>query len=221
VCEDRCREQLDLVRSWLTLDHQECASWLLCDYMDQFGGARFDKLANGDSPPGVITESDLDAVRALSIRFPRSFVQALEGDDVKERLGKLLVEIPADAVLEDLSCEQFDKHLGRGSAAWAAWEELSGLLKAAGARAPYVGASKLLAAKRVRLIPLEDSYVRRVLNTRRPDIWMVIHCLVRDPQVREGLLRARAAVPAAGQLTVHRTLDIIAWRKHQGHYGLA
>jgi hypothetical protein len=133
----------------------------------------------------------------------------------------LLVQIPVDAVLEDLSCEQFDEHLGRDSAAWAAWLELSGLLKAAGARAPYVGASKLLAAKRIRLIPLEDSYVRRVLRTGRPDIWQVIHCLVRDPQVREGLLRVRAAVPAAGDLTVHRTLDIIAWRKQQGHCGLA
>jgi hypothetical protein len=221
MCQDRCRKQLDLVRSWLALDHQECASWLLRDYMDRPGGRSFDKLANGDSPPDVITDSDLDAVGALSIRFPRSFVQALEGDDVKEQLGKWLVQIPVDAILEDLSCEQFDKHLGRGSASWAAWDELSGLLQAAGARAPYVGASKLLAAKRLRLIPLEDSYVRRVLKTSRPDIWKVIHCLVRDPQVREGLLRARAAVPAAGQLTVHRTLDIIAWRKHQGHCGLA
>jgi hypothetical protein len=73
VCEDRCSEQLDLVRSWLTLDHQECASWLLRDYMDRFRGGRFDKLANGDSPPDVITDSDLDAVRALSIRFPPGF----------------------------------------------------------------------------------------------------------------------------------------------------
>jgi Family of unknown function (DUF6308) len=178
-------------------------------------------LATGDSPPDVITDSDLDAVRALSIRFPRAFSQDLRRDDVKERLGKLLVQIPADAALEDLSWEEFDEHLGPDSVAWAAWHELSGLLLAAGARAPYVGASKLLAAKRIRLIPLEDSYVRRVLNTSRPDIWKVIHCLVRDPQIREGPLRARAAVPAAGQLTVHRTLDIIAWRKQQGHCGLA
>lgn len=221
VCEERRRGKLDLVRSWLAPDHQECARWLLCDYMARPGGRRFDELANGDSPPDVITDSDLDAVRALSIRFPRAFVQDLECGDVKERLGKLLAQIPVDMALEDLSCEEFDEHLGPGSAAWAAWDELSGLLKADGARAPYVGASKLLAAKRIRLIPLEDSYIRRVLRTSRPEIWKVIHCLVRDPQIREGLLRARAAVPPAGHLTVHRTLDIIAWRKQQGHCGLA
>src|SRR6185437_13487551 len=99
-------------------------------------------------------------------------------------------QIPAEMALEDLSCKEFDEHLGPGSVAWAAWYELSGLLKATGARAPYVGASKLLAAKRIRLIPLEDSYVRRVLNTSRRDIWQVIHCLVRDPQIGAGLLQA-------------------------------
>ena len=218
MCEDRCRKQLDLVRSWLAPDHQECARWLLCDYVARFDGYRFDELAYGTSPD-VIAGSDLDAVRKLSIRFPGAFVENLNGDDVKERLGKLLAQIPADMALEDMSCEQFDEHLGCKSAAWAAWDELSGLLKTAGARAPYVGASKLLAAKRIRLIPLEDSYVRRVLNTSRRDIWKVIHCLVRDRQIREGLLQARAAVPGAGHLTVHRTLDIIAWRKQQGHCG--
>ena len=149
VCEDRCRGQLDLVRSWLAPDHQECARWLLDGYMTGFDGRRFDELANGTSPPDVITCGDLDAVRQLSIRFPGAFVRDLERDDVKERLGTLLVQIPGDAVLEDLSCEQFEKLLGRDSAAWAAWHELSDLLKAARARAPHVGASKLLAAKRI------------------------------------------------------------------------
>lgn len=187
MCEDRYQEKLDLVRSWLVPDHQGCAQWLLGDYMAGFRGRWFDELANGTSPPDVITGRDLDAVRKLSIRFPSAFVQDLQRVDVKERLGKLLEQIPADAGLEELSCEQFDEHLGPDSPAWAAWYELSALLKAAGARAPYVGASKLLAAKRIRLIPLKDSYVRRVLRTGRPEIWKVIHCLVRDPQICAGL----------------------------------
>ena len=41
--------------------------------MDRFGGVRFDGLANGDCPPDVITDRDLDAVRTLSNRFPRAF----------------------------------------------------------------------------------------------------------------------------------------------------
>jgi hypothetical protein len=83
-------------------------------------------------------------------------------------------------------------------------------------RAPLVGASKLLAAKRLRLVPLEDSYVRRSLGSSRRDIWKILHCIVRDPQVREGLEQVRGEIPFASHITLHRTLDIIAWRKRQG-----
>jgi hypothetical protein len=165
----------------------------------------------------MIAEDDLNAVRALSIRFPRAFVQCLERDDVRRHIREVLGQIPSDVALEDLSCPDFDELLGPESVAWKAWEELSGCLREAGARAPLVGASKLLAAKRLQLIPLEDSYVRRSLSTRRRDIWKVIHCIVRDPQIREDLERIRREVPSASHVTLHRILDIIAWRRQQGH----
>jgi hypothetical protein len=216
MCEDGCRSQLETVRSWLSYDHHECAKWLVGDYINRFRGAKFDLLAS-QTPADAITEGDLNAVRALSIRFPRAFIQHLERDDVRRHIREILIRIPVDAVLEDLSCAQFDRLLGPKSYAWKAWNEISDSLRKAKARAPLVGASKLLAAKRMRLIPLEDSYVRRSLGTSRRDIWKVIHCIVQDPQVREGLSKVRQEVPAASGLTLHRTLDIIAWRKHQGH----
>jgi hypothetical protein len=216
MCTDDCQAQLETVRSWLSGKHQECARWLVSGYMTQFRGSKFDTLARG-TPPNTITEDDLNAVRALSIRFPRVFTQYLERDDVRQHVRETLMQIPLDAVLEDLSCPEFDELLGPESFAWKAWDELSDWLKNAKARAPLVGASKLLAAKRMRLVPLEDSYVRDSLGTDRRHIWEVIHCIVRDPQVREGLRQVRGQVPAARHITLHRTLDIIAWRKHQGH----
>lgn len=144
-------------------------------------------------------------------------VQHLKRADVQQYLREILMQIPADAALEDLSCSEFDRLLGARSAAWTAWDELSNCLKSATARAPLVGASKLLAAKRLRLVPLEDSYIRRSLGISRRAIWKIIHCIVRDLQVREGLERVRREVPSASHITLHRTLDIIAWRKHQGH----
>lgn len=216
MCEDDCRPQLETVRSWLSDKHYECAKWLVRDYINGFRGARFDSLA-GHTPADAITEGDLNAVRALSIRFPRAFAQDLERDDVRRHMREILIQIPVDAVLEDLACSEFDQLLGPESAAWKAWLELADCLRTARARAPLVGASKLLAVKRMRLIPLEDSYVRSSLRTSRRDIWKVIHCIVRDPQVCESLSRVRDDVPAASDLTLHRTLDIITWRKHQGH----
>lgn len=97
-----------------------------------------------------------------------------------------------------------------------AWWQLVDCLKRAKARAPYVAASKILAAKRLDLIPLEDSYVGRVYGVSRRNIWKVIHCLVRDPYIRQRLELLRQQVSSASQLTIHRILDIIAWRKYQG-----
>ncbi len=216
MSENDFEVQVEIARSWLSGEHRECATWLVADYMTRFGGKRFDELAKR-APTDSITEDDLNAVRALSIRFPWAFTQKLEQDDVRRHIREMLAPIPSDAVLEDLSDAEFDELLGPRSPAWKAWEELSGLLKDAKARAPLVGASKLLAAKRPLLIPLEDSYVRRSLRTRRRDIWKEVHRVVRDPLVREGLEQVRSGVPAASYITLHRTLDIIAWRKQQGH----
>lgn len=216
---DSWAPQVEKVRSWLSGEHRECAIRLVRDYYTEpkpFPGSRFDKLAGGSSAD-EITVDDLNAVRSLSIGFPRSFVSDLDRGDARQRIHRMFAEIPSDVVLEDLSCADFDRLLGPDSAAWNAWYELAGWLKAAKARAPLVGASKLMAAKRPLLVPLEDSFVRRALDCRRRDIWQVIYCIVQDPQVREGLAAVRQEVPTASHITLHRVLDVIAWRKHQGH----
>lgn len=215
ICDSH-RPQIAKVQSWLSEEHLECAVWLVKDYYSGFRGRRFDTLA-GRSPANEITEDDLNAVRALSIRFPQAFTRSLNSRDVQQQIGEKLAGIPSDAILEDLSSADFCEILGRDSTAWQAWEELASRLRDAGARAPLVGASKLLAAKRPQLIPLEDSYVRNVLGNRRRDIWQAIYCIVRDPQVRVGLTHVHQQVDAAQHITLHRVLDVIAWRKHQGH----
>lgn len=64
---------------------------------------------------------------------------------------------------------------------------------------------------------LEDSCVRRALDSSRHNIPQVIHRIVRAPQVREDLGWIRQQSPAASHITLHRTLDVIAWRKQQEH----
>lgn len=146
MCEDGCRSQLQIVHSWLSDDQYESAKWLVRDYIGGFGRACFDTLAS-QTPANAIAEGDLNAVRALSVRFPRTFVQPLEREDVQHHVREILIQIPADAILEDLSCPDFDRLLGPDSVAWRAWQELSDCLRTARARAPLAGASKLLAAK--------------------------------------------------------------------------
>jgi hypothetical protein len=214
--DEEMARQIEKVRSWLSAPDRERAARLVSDYYENFGGARFDALA-GRGPAHVITRDDLDAVRALSIGFPRSFTERLECRDAISRICEMLSKVPPRAALEDLSHTQFQELLGPVGPAWKAWEYLAAALREDGARAPLVGASKLLAAKRPLLVPLEDSYVRRALNSRRRDIWEVIFRVVTDPQVRDGLTWVREQLPNGDDITLHRVFDIIAWRKQQGH----
>jgi hypothetical protein len=209
--------QIEKVRSWLSDQHRRCAAWLVSDYYERFRGARFDALARR-SPAGMITRDDLDAVRALSIGFPHAFIDRLERPDVQDRIQQMLSLIPAELALENLSRVEFDELLGPKSHAWKAWEYLALALKEDGARAHLVGASKLLSAKRPLLIPLEDSYVRRTFGCPRRDIWQAIFDTVTDPQVSEGLTWIRRQMPRGNAIAPHRILDVIAWRKQQGHH---
>ena len=151
------------------------------------------------------------------VGFPPVFVKSLDDSDVQRRIREALSGIPPDAVLEDLSEADFDRLLIPDSLAWAAWDELVAMFRNAKASAPLVGASKLLAAKRPRLVPLEDSYVRHALGCSRREVWQVIHRVVQDPHIRTELAVIRQQIPAARHITVHRVLDVIAWRERQGH----
>ncbi len=210
--------QRAIVRSWLSDGNYAATKGLVEAYYAGCGlrGVWFDKLA-AQTPPEEIGKKDLSAVRALSVGFPRPFLDHLEQENTRQHIRSVLRQIPVDDRLEDLSCTEFNKLLGPKSVAWGAWHELAECLKKANARAPYVGASKLLAAKRLRLIPLEDSFVRKALKTRRRYIWEAIYHIVRDPGISDGLARIRCDVPAASHLTIHRVLDIIAWNKGQGN----
>src|ERR1700743_2115855 len=138
---------VDKARSWLTGPRRQCAVWLLSDYYERpFRGAEFDDLAGG-SPDDVITDNDLMAVRSLSVGFPRAFVDDLRGDKAQSRIRGMLAKVPPDVRLGDLSQADFERHLGPDSSAWQLWDDLAVSLRRFKARAPLVGASKLLASK--------------------------------------------------------------------------
>ena len=93
---------------------------------------------------------------------------------------------------------------------WPAWEldrELTCL--------PDVGptlASKLIARKRPRLVPVYDSVVRKVLGTKK-DHWEPIRVALRkeDHALHNRLLRLRKEAGLPDNVSVLRVLDVIAW----------
>jgi hypothetical protein len=120
MCEADCEKQLLLVRAWLSEDHFDCAKWLVDNYQQRPGGAAFDRLAR-TTAPNAIEDDDLAAVRSLSIRFPKSFLDCLKEAEVRELVESTLEQIPTDKHLEDLTCEEYADLLGPNSVAWSAW----------------------------------------------------------------------------------------------------
>lgn len=123
-------------------------------------GAHFDSWAGGgDSPDvvGTLTADDMFAASFLSVPFEPAAVIGLLGERLPT-IQKLLAEIPADLDLADVTKENFKALLGEESPAWELWDVLRGKKDGGWGIGP-TRASKIMARKRPRLIPIWDSVV--------------------------------------------------------------
>jgi hypothetical protein len=164
----------------------------------RFTGAYFERLADPD--PFTITANDLIAVSMLSVTIPAATAAWLLGEG-RPLVSSLLREIPVDAHIADSSID-----ISEGSAAWELWD----LIKT-GNDIGTTKTSKLLAAKRPSLIPVNDSVTRALMNSLgtwdnwraflQSEFWTDLR-----PQLR------RAGIDAGGaHLSDLRIIDIILW----------
>ena len=123
-------------------------------------GARFDAWAGGGDAPDIvntITADDMLAASFLSVPFEPAAVIGLLAErqfDITARL----TQIPADLDLADVTHNNFKALLGEESSAWELWKILRGKGDGGWGIGP-TRASKLMARKRPRLIPIWDSVV--------------------------------------------------------------
>lgn len=117
----------------------------------------------------------------------------------------MLAAIPSSLDLADAT----DAHINRTSSAWALWNLVDDL--------HGVGStltSKLLARKRPRLMPVQDSVVSRAIGlTSGGNMWTGLRELLRaDEAALAATLRAiRNEAPVAASLTDLRVFDIVVW----------
>ncbi|MCC3268635.1 DUF6308 family protein [Arthrobacter gengyunqii] len=172
--------------------------------------SRFDSWAGGGDAPEVVnrfTSDDVVAASFRSVKIPaRTAVGLLEtraGD-----ISDLLAAIPADIDLPDADAVQ---DLGAGSPARQLWNLLRGRHDDDGGWG--VGpstASKLLARKRPRLIPVYDSIIRRVTALPGPkDQWEYWHASFADGVLAERLAEIRAESGITEPISDLRVLDIV------------
>jgi hypothetical protein len=156
-----------------------------------------------------LTADDIVALSALNIRLPITVSARLLGPDADE-ISELLTEIPANVDLwaaprSDLSPKSATYRLFTKfrAMAWNGGEQ----------GASGVTASKLLARKRPRLIPIYDQQVSQLVDLGKGASWWISLREALNGEVRTHLEQAHQAAGLGAMITPLRTLDVILWMR--------
>lgn len=173
----------------------------------QFTGSHFDSFAGGGDRPDVahqFTTEDIVAVSMLSVRVSAHAAIELLGRRSQDVMGTLLREVPTDLDLIDAA----ESEIGDRSPLAYLWRELR-LLPGVG---PVI-ASKLLARKRPRLVPIRDKIVLAELNHPGVGYWRDLQHALREDGCRlaHELTDIRDHAELSYQISVIRTFDILVW----------
>jgi hypothetical protein len=170
-----------------------------------YTGSAFDTWhSSGSGPddePDRFTADDVIAVTFLSVQVPpRAAYQLLVTS--AETFAALLEEVGPDRDLMSVGDAL--------TSDWPAWR-----LETELRRLPGVGrtiASKLLARKRPKLVPIFDSVVADVLSLRQGH-WEPLRQLLRadDGELHRRLLMLRDSAELPSRVSALRVLDVLAW----------
>jgi len=197
-------------------ENSDLAVALLEDYFSppdgrgsDFKGAYFTHIGREWSEPKYynrITASDIVAVSCLNAEIPPAASIALLGVDT-DPISDLLAQIPVDLDLWNAT----DDQIGAQSAAWKLWRTLR----------QYPGveqtaASKLMARKRPRLIPIYSAVVGKELGLRDSGgHWQLMRELLRSGGATPLNLHLTALGQRAGlnmsRVTPLRVFDVAVW----------
>ena len=185
---DWCQEHADQIRA----DFDR--------YFTTLNGRHFERFsAMGSAEPDRFAATDILAVEALSVKVPPNSAAKLL-DTEAEDFNSLLRAIPAD---KDL-WEADPSELGEGSPALTLYRRLRGLH-----RVGPVTATKLLASKRPRLLPVIDSVVTEVVQPPGGWFWLPMRNQLADPERRKKIADVVSCAPA--NVSLLRRIDVALW----------
>jgi hypothetical protein len=205
----------------LTEGNEEDAARLLATYYRRLGdglpayaGSYFNSWAGGGDSrdyAGTITADDLIAVSFLSVDVPGEAAFGIL-DTHNEKISGLLGKIPVDRDLADVSPAEFPEMYGENSAAVKLWRVIRGSDTGRWGIGP-TKASKIMARKRPRLIPIYDSVVAPLMGLKDSDNqWAAWHgAFLEDPGLSERLGRIRVMSGIQDPIPDIRVMDIVLW----------
>jgi len=172
---------------------------LVAAYFDPerpFAGDSFDLL--GDNPPDLITFDDLLATSLLDISWRPQAIRVLIAETAH-------VAVDLAAIPSDLDLWAAD------SATLAATTTLHEWLDKLHGVGPTI-ASKLMARKRPRLVPVHDDVVQRAIAPPKGQFWVTLAEALTEPALRDEIEALRPV--GADSISLLRLLDIAIWMRH-------
>ncbi|MEV8376551.1 DUF6308 family protein [Kribbella sp. NPDC056861] len=177
-----------------------------------YAGRWFEQIgtpADQEANRNRLTADDVVALSALSIRLPIAVSARLLGPDADE-ISELLTEIPAEADLWDVPRSE----LSPKSAAYRLFTKFRAMAWNGGEHGTSgVTASKLLARKRPRLIPIYDTQVSHLVDLGKGANWWISLQQALTDDLRSQLEHAHKAAELSPLITPLRTLDVILWMR--------
>lgn len=175
----------------------------------QFEGSHFDVLDGGGGRRSA--ENVLESADVVALTFLQVPLATKTAYDVlvryKSELEDLLALIPSDLDLVDMDPARITED-------WPAWRLYKRLQLIDGIS--YVRASKLLARKRPRLIPVRDRHLDKLIDG---DFWAPLCRLLKESapgttvSLHERLVAIGADAGVPAQVSALRIFDVIAWRE--------
>jgi hypothetical protein len=190
--------------------------WADKPWPEGFSGRWFESIGGGGDQPAVanrITGTDIVAVAALSVRIPIWMSWRLLESDSDE-IESLLAHIPRD---QDLWVA-VEATVGGGSEADLLWSKLAAMSREASKTGMRrVTAGKLLARKRPRLIPIQDTNVMKVVQLRAGcGWWLSLRHALSDERLRLAIDQRAAEAGVPSHVSTLRVLDVILWMRGRG-----
>ena len=176
-----------------------------------FTGSQFELVVDIDHP-NEITARDVVAVSMLGVQVPERPARWLLGDG-REQVRSLLEKVPPDI---DVWAPAADRLLAETGPLWQLWDllgEASWPTQRAKNGLGRTKRSKLLAAKRPRLVPVIDKIVEAQLGSTG-DYWQAFQEALGDEPLRLEIERATKTAPA--RVSLLRRLDVVAWMAGKG-----
>ncbi|OBJ86056.1 hypothetical protein A9W97_18785 [Mycobacterium gordonae] len=188
-------EAVDLLQAYFAIDGNQ----------PRFTGSCFESMAALNQDPNMLGPADFLAVTMLSVDVPAEAAIRLLGRD-SALVGELLHEIPSDVDIVDVDPQMLCGESPGGRLWDVLRKERDGL--------GPTRASKLLAAKRPRLLPIWDTFVEEATGMGTLGCWVKFQYVLKDDDRRVWMwlreLRSLATnVPAS--VSDLRILDVLLW----------